>query len=61
MFFTSRDQYWIIILFLIHLDVFKVEKLEELANKIVFTDKTQFGKMGPETFRERFEASNDIF
>jgi len=49
------------ILFFIHLDAFGVEKVEELAHVTVFTGGTQFGKTRFETFREHFEASNDIF
>jgi len=55
------DPNWIIILFVIHLDAFRVEKVEELAHGTVFTGGTQFGEMGSETFGERFEASYDVF
>jgi len=55
------DLNWIFLLFFIRLDVFEVEKVEELAHGNVFTSGTQFGKMGSETFHEHFEASNNIF
>jgi len=38
-----------------------VEKVEELAHGTIFTGETQFGKTRFETFRECFEASNDVF
>lgn len=49
------DSNWIIILCFIHFDACGVEKVEKSANG------TQFGKMGFETFRKRFEVSNLIF
>ena len=55
------DPDWIIILFAIHLDAFGMGKVEESAHETVFTGGTHFGKIGSETFREHFEASNDVF
>lgn len=46
--------------FFIHIYAFKVEKMEESAHGAIFTSGIQFGKMGSETFRENFEASNDV-
>ena len=40
------DPHWIIILFVIHLDAFTVEKVEELGFKTIFIGMTQFGKTG---------------
>jgi len=37
------DPNWIIILFLIHLNAFGVEKVEESTQGIVFTGETNFG------------------
>ncbi len=48
-------------MFFIYIDAFRVKKVEESAHGIVFTGGTQFGKTGPETFQENFEASNNIF
>jgi len=47
---------WIIILFLIHIDDFRVEKVKELAQMTIFTSGTQSGKLGFETFEEHFKA-----
>jgi len=55
------DSDWIIILFFIHLNAFEVEKVEESYHGAVFIGGTQFGKMGPQTFEECFEASNYFF
>ena len=55
------DPDWIIILFVIHLDASRVEKVEESTHGIVFTSETEFGEKGSETFLEHFEASNDVF
>ena len=55
------DQDWIIILFIIHLDAFRMENVKESSHRNLFTGGTQFGKLGSEIFRERFEASNDVF
>ena len=52
---------WIIIFFVIHLDAFKVEKMEGSIHWTVFTSGTQFGKVGSENFRECFKASNEVF
>ena len=51
----------IIILFDIHVDAFRMEKVEESTQTTIFIDETQFGKLRSETFSENFEASNDIF
>jgi len=51
------DLYWFIILFFIHIDAFRVEKLEESTHKTIFTDGIQFDKVGFETFGEHFEES----
>lgn len=50
------DSDWIIILFFIHLNVFKMEKLKESTHGAIFTNETQFGKLRFETFREQFKA-----
>lgn len=50
------DLDWIIILFFIYLCAFKVEKVEELAHKTLFTGGTKFSKLWSKTFRECFEA-----
>ena len=57
----KNDLNWIIILFFIHIDRFREEKVEESTHDTVFIDMTQFGKMGSAMFRERFEASNNVF
>jgi len=44
------DLDWITILFAIHLDPFKEKKLKELAPKAILTRKSQFDKLGFETF-----------
>ena len=55
--------FWIgsLYFFFIHQDDFRVEKVEELVHRTIFTDDTKFGKLGSKTFQEHFEASNDIF
>lgn len=55
------DLDWIIILFYIHLNAFRVENVEESTHRTIFTGGIQVGKTHFETFRELFEASNDIF
>ena len=55
------DPNWIIILFVIHIDAFRVKKLEESTHGTVFTDESQFGETRSETFPKCFEASNEIF
>lgn len=55
------DPDWIIILFFIHLDAFREEKVEESSHGTIFTGGTQFGKIGSETFWERFQESNHVF
>ena len=52
---------WVIIFFFIHIDAFRVEKLEESTHKAIFTDGIQFDKLGFETFVEHFEASKTFF
>lgn len=58
---SSTDPNWIIILFFIHLDVFKEEKLEEPACGNNFVNGTQFGELGSETFYGHFEDLNGYF
>jgi hypothetical protein len=56
------DLYWIIILFFIYLDAFIVEKSGGISLQGHFNGRSQFGKLGFETFQTHlFEASNDIF
>ena len=50
------NPYYIVIFFFIHLDSFKVRKLEESANGMIFTSGTQFHEMRSKTFWESFEA-----
>ena len=47
-------------MFVIHLDAFRVDKVEKSADMTIFTGRTELGKLGSETFREHFEASNNI-
>jgi len=47
--------------FFIHLDAFGVEKVEESAHRTFLPAIPNLAKMEYETFRECFEASNDIF
>lgn len=56
---TNLD--WIIILFVIHLDAFKVAKIEKLAYISSFNGRTQFEDLGSETFQSQFQALNDVF
>ena len=50
------DLDWIIVLFFIHLDAFRVKKVEESTHETIFTDMTQFAETRSETFQDRFEA-----
>ena len=51
---------WIIMFFVIHLDAFGVEKVDESSHGTIFTSGTQFGETGSETFQVHFEASNNL-
>ena len=44
-----------------HLNAFKVEKMEESSHRTIFTGDTHFGNLRSETSRQYFEASNDVF
>jgi hypothetical protein len=55
------DPTWIILLFVIHLDAFKVEKIGGINLHGHFSGRSEFGKLGFEAFLSHFEASNDIF
>jgi hypothetical protein len=57
----SSDLDWIIILFFIYLDAFRVEKVGGIILQGHFSGRSQFGKLGSRTFRGHFEESNDIF
>jgi len=46
----SYDPYWIIILFVIDLNAFRVEKLEKSALRSSFSGGTLFRQLGSETF-----------
>jgi hypothetical protein len=59
--YTLFDLDWIIILFVIYLDPFRVEKIGGINLQGHFSGRSQFGKLGSGTFRGHFEASNDIF
>jgi hypothetical protein len=52
---------WIIILFVIYLDAFKVEKIGGISLQGHFSDRSQFGKLGSISFQSHFEALNDAF
>jgi hypothetical protein len=52
---------WIIILFFIYLDAFRVEKIGGIDLKGRFSGRSQFGKLGFGTFQSCFEALNSIF
>jgi hypothetical protein len=52
---------WIIILFVIYLDAFRVEKIGGISLQGHFSGKSQLGKLGSETFQSHFEALNDVF
>jgi len=61
-FLINDDSHWIIMLFFIYIDSFQSEKkMEESTHMTIFTDRTHFGKLGSETFRENFDASNNFF
>jgi hypothetical protein len=53
--------HWIIILFVIYLDAFKVEKNGGIILQGHFSGRPQFGKFGFKTFWSHFEALNDVF
>ena len=59
------DLDWIIILLVRYLDAFQSGKSGGISSTLslrnIFTSGAQFGKLGLETFRECFEAPNDIF
>jgi len=55
------DLEWIIILFLIYLDAFKEGKIQGINLQGNFSGRSEFGKLGFETFWSYFEASNNIF
>jgi hypothetical protein len=52
---------WIIILFFIYLDAFRVEKIGGINLQGHFSGRSQFGKLGSRTFQSHFEALNDVF
>jgi hypothetical protein len=52
---------WAIILFVICLDAFRVEKIGGINLQGHFNDKSHFGKLGFKTFLIHFEALNDLF
>jgi len=45
-----KDTDWIIILVFIHLDDFRLGKVEELSHKNIFNDASKFDKFGSKTF-----------
>ena len=51
------DPDWIIILFFIYLDAFRVEKFGGIKLQGHFIGRSQFGKLGSRTFQIHFEAS----
>lgn len=53
-------KYQIIILFVIHIDAFEVEKLEESTCRTIFPSKSKFGEFGSETFCRHLEALNEF-
>jgi len=57
----TNDLDWIIILFFIYLDAFKVEKIGGISLQVHFSGRSQFGKLGSGTFRSHFEALNGFF
>jgi hypothetical protein len=52
----KNDQDWIIILFFICLDAFRVEKIGGINLQGHFSGKSQFGKLGFGTFIEPFQG-----
>jgi hypothetical protein len=54
------DPDWIIILFFIYLDAFRVEKIGGINLQGHF-NKSQFGKLGFETLQSHFEEPNGMF
>jgi hypothetical protein len=55
------DPVWIIIEIFICIDTFRVEKIGGINLQGHFNGRSQFGKLGFETFRSNFEASNENF
>jgi hypothetical protein len=55
------DPNWIIVLFFIYIDAFKVEKIGGINLQSHFSGKSYFGKLGSETFGIHFEALNGVF
>lgn len=55
------DLDWTIILVFIHVNAFRVEKVEESVHRTLFTSWNYFGKLGFESFWECFEASKTFF
>jgi hypothetical protein len=55
------DPEWIIILFFIYLDAFKMEKIGAINLQGHFSGRSQFGKLGFGTLQSHFEELNDIF
>jgi hypothetical protein len=58
---TQGDLDWIIILFFIYLDAFIVEKNGGINLQGHFNGRSNFGRLGFETFQSHFEASNGMF
>jgi hypothetical protein len=48
--FTIIDLDWIIILFSIYLDAFRVENIGGIILQVHFSGRSQFGKLGFKTF-----------
>jgi hypothetical protein len=57
----GTDPDWIIILSVIYLDAFRAEKIGGIILQAHFNGRSQFGKLGFETFQSHLEASNNIF
>jgi hypothetical protein len=55
------DPNWIIILFVIYLDPFRVVKVVGFSLKSHFSGRSRFGKLVYATFWSHFEALNNIF
>lgn len=47
--------------FFLHLNAFRMKKLEELTHETLFTRRTQFVKSRSKTLSNNFEALNEIF
>jgi hypothetical protein len=58
---TQDDLDWIIVLFSIYLDAFRVETIGGINLQGHFKGRSELGKLGFETFQSHFEASNDMF